>query len=85
MTMDIIFQGVSMSLFEAKQPSSRLSSWDFEDAVGEPAPSPFETPTSWALSSRPLPLRSLREALRSQWNLGLPSAQGEGEALESGA
>jgi hypothetical protein len=25
----------------------------------------------------PLPLRSLRESLRSQWNLGLASAQGE--------
>ena len=54
------------------------------DAAGEPAPASFETPTSWALCSRPLPLRSLREPLRSQWNLGLPSAQDEGfETLAS--
>src|ERR1700730_645473 len=34
--------------------------------------------SSSLLSSRPLPFRSLREPLRSQRNLGLPSAQHEG-------
>ena len=41
-------------------------------------PSSFETAPSGPLSSRPLPLRSLCEPLRSQWNLGLPFAQDEG-------
>jgi len=30
------------------------------------------------LSGRPLPVRSLREPLRSQWNLGLTPARDEG-------
>src|ERR1700730_12199422 len=38
----------------------------------------FETAATRPLSSRPRPLLSLREPLRSQWNLGLPSAQHEG-------
>ena len=42
----------------------------------------FETQASPALFSRPLPLRSLCEPLRSQWNFGLPSAQDEDEAFE---
>ena len=42
-------------------------------------PACFETAPSAPLSSRPLPLRSLCEPLRSQRNLGLPSAQHEGE------
>src|ERR1700730_9104688 len=44
----------------------------------------FETAATRPLSSRPRPLRSLREPLRSQWNLGLPSAQHEGISAGNG-
>jgi tetratricopeptide (TPR) repeat protein len=38
-------------------------------------PSPFEESSSTPLSSHPIPSRSLRETLRSLWNLGRASAQ----------
>jgi hypothetical protein len=48
-----------------------------------PSLSKDETAPLAPLSSRPLPLRSLGEPLRSQWNLGLPSARASRRELLS--